>query len=122
MGEYIHSRTVIIGGRAGDGNSTRWGSLSEWDEPGWGMRFYVDQDGVVSGGNSNESSGPQKRKTYTGTFRNNHLNVTSNHGVLYQADVKDGEMCTIYISHPTSGNALGKGRVTIRNGGVVQLN
>ncbi|KAH3745205.1 hypothetical protein Pelo_13400 [Pelomyxa schiedti] len=106
--------SVKVGGVVGDGNSTSWNTES-WDEPGWCMRFDVDEAGNVSGGNCNETNNPVL-KTYTGTFKANHMNVTSNHGVLYVADCVDGEMVNVVITHTTAGRSAGRGRVFIKTG------
>ncbi|KAH3760439.1 hypothetical protein Pelo_7734 [Pelomyxa schiedti] len=110
----ITKLAISIGFLAGEGNSTEWNSTTNWNSPGWGMKFVVDEWGNVSGGNTNEGPGQQVPKTYTGTFRQNHMEVTSNHGVLYVADVMPGEIATIKLSHSTAGSSLGRGRVTIQ--------
>ncbi|KAH3767096.1 hypothetical protein Pelo_1019 [Pelomyxa schiedti] len=103
-----------IGGREGEGDSTTWNALTNWNDPGWEMRFDVEE-GRVSGGNTNDAPGLQRLKLYTGTLVDGHLDITSNHGVRYVADIVVGEMCTVEISHNTS-SALGRGRVSMKTG------
>jgi hypothetical protein len=41
------------------------------------MKFEVDASGNVSGGNKNDNDPSGVKKTYTGTFINNQMNVTA---------------------------------------------
>ncbi|KAH3764792.1 hypothetical protein Pelo_3351 [Pelomyxa schiedti] len=102
---------VHIGGDEGEGNSTEWNTTDNWNDPGWEMKFKYDSDsGEAHGHNSNDGGGGAK-KTYAGTVSGNRIDLTSNFGVHYEGELRDGEMCTFNINHPSSGTSLGRGIV-----------
>ena len=56
---------------------------------GWEMKFEVDANGNVSGGNKNDDNGNDIKKFYSGTFINDQMDV--------QVEWTDGRKCT-YVS------------------------
>jgi len=68
------------------------------DEGGFEMKFKVDDDGNVSGGNRNDS-GPSTKKTYSGTFKDGQFYI--------YADFESGQR-NLYVG------TYGDGRIDIQ--------
>ncbi|KAH3767566.1 hypothetical protein Pelo_553 [Pelomyxa schiedti] len=112
---WSRKTAVFIGGPHMQGDVTEWGTEESWHNPNWSVRFDVDEDGNVSGGNRNEGVS-QPLKTYSGTFKNGHMRIVSNHDVTYESDLTNGQMCRVVLTHASSGRSVGRGIAQIKTG------
>ncbi|KAG2387471.1 hypothetical protein C9374_001803 [Naegleria lovaniensis] len=74
---------------------------------GWEMKVDIDDNGVVSGSNKNEGS--KAKKTYSGTYLNNQLDV--------RVTVDDGRVITYKGTFPLVNGTLVKLDFVMENGG-----